>query len=100
MTTRSPARTTQEVTDAHQIGVRRSPSPEIECASGNIYGASGDLVTEFRKKIFFLWCWTTRPCLTPPAPEYFVARGSRSQGVPADRENAQLQSLRPLPARF
>jgi hypothetical protein len=32
------------------------------------------LVTEFQKKIFFFWAWTTRPCLTPAHQEYFVAR--------------------------
>ena len=26
------------------------------------------------KKIFFFCIWTPRPCLTPAAPEYFVAR--------------------------
>jgi hypothetical protein len=43
---------------------RRTSSPWSECSSRNSYGASGVLVTEFRKKIFFFCSWTTPPCLT------------------------------------
>jgi hypothetical protein len=51
------------------------------------------LVTEFQKKIFFLWAWTSRRCLTPASSEYFVARQDKVAGHDGDRESVTLQAI-------
>jgi hypothetical protein len=67
-----------DVTDDNRVAgaCRKRQVSVTECSSETSYGASGDLVTEFQKKIFFFCGWTSRRCLTPAAREYFLAQSS------------------------
>ena len=67
-------------------------SPRFECSSETSYGASGDLVTEFQKKIFFFLHWAPRPCLNPGGSRVFHCPRSCSSRPRAAPERAALGS--------
>jgi hypothetical protein len=92
----SPTHNAKEAMNANQIAVTSRKPPGLarfECSSENSYGAPGDLVTGFRKKIIFFCTWATRSCLTPACQEYFVAGSESPNWPPVARKAPSFNEL-------